>query len=120
MSELEALIEAKIYHEDELESRLQQMQRDATKGDNFTNRSSVVSHSRTSSVASNIDSITSDSTRCELCEGPHDLDACPVFAGTTLSNDDSPLAPKGPKKWCNDCESAAHNTDECPMADDVF
>jgi len=135
VSELESLIESKIYHEDELESRVQELERERdrwrAKANNAapTSTNSAPSHSRTTSLVSN--GSASSEVRCELCEGPHDLDACPVFAGTTLDVDPpvgaggadqpSPLANKAKtKKWCNDCESSAHDTAECPMADDVF
>lgn len=136
MSELESLIESKIYHEDELESRVQELERERDRWQSKAQAAAVGgkatstnSHSRTDSLVSN-GSAASD-IRCELCEGPHDLDACPVFAGTTLDVDPlptgaadqpSPLANKAKagKKWCNDCESSAHDTTECPMADDIF
>lgn len=45
--------------------------------------------------------------RCELCEGPHDLDACPVFAGNTLGgpeNEGKKGFAAGGGKFCADCE----------------
>lgn len=125
VSELESLIESKIYREDELETRLQELERDVdrwrAKAQALAAGSAASSaHSRSTSLTSNgVASI--DETRCELCEGPHDLDACPVFAGTTLSADTAAAGDgASKKKWCNDCESDAHNTAECPMADDMF
>jgi hypothetical protein len=84
---------------------------------------------------------TDDDEHCELCEGPHQLDACPVFAGNTLGGDEedegrpSPLAGRG-KRRCADCDvrflvmswraeltgsqSTEHDTSDCPLAEDVF
>lgn len=156
VSELESLVEAKIYREDELETQLSELERQlerVKRGDVRLSQSlrpptngyanghkspskspskppppAASTHTRTDSAAS-VSSVasaasaasgasaTSDSSRCELCEGPHELDACPVFAGSL----DTPKTTPGKKgKWCLDCESSAHNTEECPMADDVF
>lgn len=138
VSELESLIESKIYREDELETRLADLEREISR-----HRSGVVpplpsapsersTHSRQPSQA---DSAATED-RCELCEGPHDLDACPVFAGNVGGDDGSSPAVKAKKsRWCADCEvsgerpvvpteadqqSTEHNTEECPMAEDVF
>lgn len=146
VSELESLIESKIYREDELETRLAQLQDEvkrykalSTNGNGPHTppaRSETSGHSRAPSIANS----TATEDRCELCEGPHDLDACPVFAGNMGGDEDrpSPLAGKEVKKgkWCADCEvsgavsckgveademqSDAHDTADCPMAEDVF
>ncbi|KAL1408032.1 hypothetical protein Q8F55_004829 [Vanrija albida] len=136
VSELESLVESKIYREDELETFLHKAQLER---DNYKSKvkaleaaqaaASSAPNSRPVSIdlgaangagANGTNGAHSD-TRCELCEGPHDLDACPVFSGSTLDGggDKSPLAVKS-KKWCADCESSAHDTADCPMADDVF
>lgn len=139
MSELETLIENKIYHQDDLENRIHELEREiriARQGQAQAETSTLASRSgeigspavmtgitptRTSSLANRTQPLvlqgrksssasTSGSTRasstsgsvhtaeeylspprtgaagsgnerCELCEGPHDLDACPVFAG---------------------------------------
>jgi chromosome segregation ATPase len=140
VSELESLIESKIYREDELETRVQELEDMWSKnggagaaGAAPASSASVTTrapkHTRTDSAVSN--GTARSDLRCELCEGPHELDACPVFSSTTLDADvdaeadadadahPSPLANKN-KKWCNDCESSAHDTAECPMAEDVF
>lgn len=140
MSELESLVESKIYREDELETHLHKAHQER---DNYKARvktleaTAAAASSAPNSRPVSIDlgggakshaangtngngHASSADTRCELCEGPHDLDACPVFSGSTLDGSDkSPLAVKS-KKWCADCESSAHDTAECPMADDVF
>lgn len=141
MSELESLIESKIYREDELETRAQKLERDVEiwkskavslgrghrENDDFSVPNSANStststflHSRNTSVSTSGLTDTTDRSgledgngeRCELCEGPHGLDMCPVFAGSTLGGTDgigeegpSPLAGRQKKShWCADCE----------------
>lgn len=143
VSELESLIESKIYREDELETRVQELEADmerlrkAKPAPAPASGPSAPSHSRNASEQSNGSTTVSGGStdtilRCELCEGPHDLDACPVFTGAPLEGGNTtPLNIKKSKKWCNDCEvgllrntadsqSSAHNTAECPLAEDVF
>lgn len=119
VSELESLVESKIYREDELETRVQELESEMAKLRvkavpvvNNTNSSSV-SHTRNASNQSEESSGSTTvsggsaegTTRCELCEGPHDLDACPVFTGAPLEGGNTtPLNIKKNKKWCNDCE----------------
>ena len=103
VSELESLIESKIYREDELETRLTELEQELSRKRASTTTSRPdLSHSRHPSTADS----TATEDRCELCEGPHDLDACPVFAGNMGGDDGpSPLGGKGKKgKWCADCE----------------
>lgn len=142
VAELESLIESKIYREDELETRLGELERElsrqkAASTNGHADPLPIIrpSHSRQTSEATNGTTATED--RCELCEGPHDLDACPVFAGKMDGLDDrpSPLAGKMKRgKWCADCEvsltlpyqrfidmqSNEHDTVDCPMAEEVF
>ncbi|KIY32706.1 hypothetical protein I305_04864 [Cryptococcus gattii E566] len=129
VAELEALIETKIYREDELESRAAELEREIERYKSSSKRSNgAPPHSATSATFSHASDGQSSSTatdgskatregveRCELCEGPHDLDACPVFAGNVSTEG----AKKG-GRWCADCESNEHDTLECPMAEDVF
>lgn len=96
LRELESLIEAKIYREDELERQIELLKREAERpGTALSHTSSTqrndfypgnASHSRASSVASNH---TSGSTQaCPLCHGDHLIEACPVFTNEEV--DDSP------------------------------
>jgi chromosome segregation ATPase len=143
VSELESLVESKIYREDELETRVQELEAEMERLRKSKAKpaapapASAPSHSRNASEQSNGSTTVSGGStetalRCELCEGPHELDACPVFTGAPLEGGNTtPLNIKKGKKWCNDCEvslggstadsqSAAHNTAECPLAEDVF
>ena len=103
VAELESLIESKIYREDDLETRLAAAERELTRARASTSRRSTSPKASmsTSSSASTYSTAQSNGSveRCELCEGPHDLDACPVFSGNTLG--DTPVAPS--KKACADC-----------------
>ncbi|ODN93504.1 hypothetical protein L198_05369 [Cryptococcus wingfieldii CBS 7118] len=125
VAELETLIETKIYREDELETRVSSLEREVDRHRKSSASSDRPPHSATSTHFSHgSDNSHSSSTatggsnreveRCELCEGPHDLDACPVFAGNVTGEE------KKGGKWCEDCESSEHDTVECPMAEDVF
>ncbi|WVR06658.1 hypothetical protein IAU60_003690 [Kwoniella sp. DSM 27419] len=118
VAELESLIEAKIYREDELETRATSLEREVERlRKSHANGGVGGAHTRTSSTATTMSSTVGTAAgddRCELCEGPRDLDACPVFAGNMLGED------KKGGKWCADCESSAHDTADCPMAEDVF
>lgn len=101
MSELESLIESKIYREDELEQRATDLERELDHLRSSSNRNNAsANHSRHSSVAT---ADTDSDDRCELCEGPHSLDACPVFSGEDMGGD---LAPgkSATGKFCADCE----------------
>lgn len=124
VAELESLIESKIYREDELETRLAELEKEIDKWRNQAKAQQSapqpqggVAMDQSRSNSTNGTGTGNGEDRCELCEGPHDLDACPVFAGNTLGNglgngnghaigireDKSPLAGKG-GKWCADCE----------------
>ncbi|WVQ73438.1 hypothetical protein IAR50_003010 [Cryptococcus sp. DSM 104548] len=132
VAELETLIETKIYREDELETRVSSLEREVDRyrkssASSDRNVNGEPPHSAASTTFSHGGSDNSHSSstatggskreveRCELCEGPHDLDACPVFAGNVTGEEGK----KG-GKWCMDCESSEHDTVECPMAEDVF
>jgi CAP-Gly domain-containing linker protein 1 len=111
VSELESLIESKIYQQDDLEQRIAELEReiDRLRADRSSSHAapdhraaSIGDRSRASSTTGSLHT-AEDDTRCEPCEGPHDLDACPVFAGNLDAMKVSPLASKG-GKFCADCE----------------
>lgn len=122
VSELESLIESKIYREDELETRVHELEDQlarARKGHGHA-RGESTSTVRSEMSNGSVRAPAGTTTRCELCEGPHDLDACPVFTGEALEGGSggggtSPLSIKK-KKWCADCEvSQVH----LPLTTDV-
>ena len=166
VSELESLIESKIYHQDDLETRIQELERDlrvshsstapplprhpqilasqgaSTSGSGGTaplrtpTRSSSLAASHASVSGSkgsgrpSPDSTTGSSktgsihtaeeypspprrddeegeVRCELCEGPHELDSCPVFAGNLDALPTPTIGSGGgrvPGMRCADCD----------------
>lgn len=130
VSELESLIESKIYQQDDLENRISELERDLERARASAGASSARSASHaagadqhrsvsgtsassastngTSGSGSMISSAVEREERCELCEGPHELDSCPVFQGnldalSVPGSRDSPLGTKS-SKWCADCE----------------
>ena len=75
MNELESLVESKTYREDELEIEIEKLKRVAL------STPSVSTHSRSSSLAHDVDA---DDGECEMCgEKGHDLDACPDCGSTS-------------------------------------
>ncbi|KAF7376043.1 hypothetical protein MSAN_00019100 [Mycena sanguinolenta] len=118
ISELEALIESKIYREDELEQELERTkeklarQRKASKGSSEV----VDSRRRPASVASS--EVSDTEGVCEICEKPgHDIFTCSLLSAGTPTDDrnssDSEL-------FCEDCEGHGHVAADCPNALDVF
>jgi CAP-Gly domain-containing linker protein 1 len=100
VSELESLIESKIYREDELEQRAHDLERELDRL-RPTDHTSQHGHSRNSSIAT---TGTDHDDRCELCEGPHSLDACPVFSGEVVDDVHPAPAKSDTGKFCADCE----------------
>ncbi|KAJ7703320.1 hypothetical protein B0H17DRAFT_1042700 [Mycena rosella] len=116
ISELEALIESKIYREDELEQELERTkdklarQRKSSKG----NSEVVETRRRTGSVTSDI---SDNEGVCEICEKPgHDIFSCSLLGAGTSDGGTSP----GSELFCEDCESHGHVAADCPHSLDVF
>ncbi|KAJ7733766.1 hypothetical protein DFH07DRAFT_928669 [Mycena maculata] len=118
ISELEALIESKIYREDELEQELERTkeklarQRKASKGS-----SEVDTRRRPGSVASS--DVSDTEGVCEICEKPgHDIFSCSLLsAGGSVPDRGSS---SGTELFCEDCESHGHVAADCPHSLDVF
>ncbi|KAJ6475245.1 hypothetical protein C8R47DRAFT_1142759 [Mycena vitilis] len=118
ISELEALIESKIYREDELEQELERTkdklarQRKSSKGSSEV----VDTRRRAGSVASSDVSDNDNEGVCEICEKPgHDIFTCSLLSAGTSDDQasDSEL-------FCEDCESHGHVAADCPHSLDVF
>ncbi|KAJ7262294.1 hypothetical protein B0H12DRAFT_1321913 [Mycena haematopus] len=118
ISELEALIESKIYREDELEQELERTkeklarQRKSSKGSS----EAVDTRRRPASVAGS--DVSDTEGVCEICEKPgHDIFTCSLLSAGTPTDDrtssDSEL-------FCEDCESHGHVAADCPHSLDVF
>ena len=114
VSELESLVESKIYREDELETQVAELKLEVRRLrshpdlDSLSARPSESSHSRESSTH------TTGGNGCELCDGPHELNACPIFSGNTLGGSDGKpelvLGHGKAGKFCADCEVSANGT----------
>ncbi|KAJ7132877.1 hypothetical protein C8R43DRAFT_1023761 [Mycena crocata] len=118
ISELEALIESKIYREDELEQELERTkdklarQRKSSKGSTEVMDTRRRAASVTSSEMSDTEGV------CEICEKPgHDIFSCSLLgAGSPV---DGPTS-SGAELFCEDCESHGHVAADCPHSLDVF
>ncbi|KAJ7647445.1 hypothetical protein FB45DRAFT_893476 [Roridomyces roridus] len=117
ISELEALIESKIYREDELEQELERAkdklarQRKSSKGSNEVNDIRRRPASVASSQASDSEGV------CEICEQPgHDIFSCSLLSAGPAPVDSG----QAKELYCEDCESRQHNTTDCPHSLDVF
>ncbi|KAF8210105.1 hypothetical protein K438DRAFT_1903746 [Mycena galopus ATCC 62051] len=115
ISELEALIESKIYREDELEQELERTkdklarQRKSSKGSSEV----VDTRRRPASVASS--DVSDTEGVCEICEKPgHDIFTCSLLSAGT------PRTPSDSELFCEDCESHGHAAADCPHSLDVF
>ncbi|RDB16858.1 Dynactin subunit 1 [Hypsizygus marmoreus] len=109
ISELEALVEAKIYREDELEQELERMRERLA-------RQKKSSKSSTDTIDSRHKVRTG--VVCEICERPgHDIFNCDVL------NKEAPAVLHGRTSvdlFCEDCEGHGHVAADCPHSLDVF
>nr|GAT57604.1 predicted protein [Mycena chlorophos] len=119
ISELEALIESKIYREDELEQELERTkeklsrQRKSSKGS-----SEVQSRPRAGSVASS--EVSESEPVCEICDQPgHDVFTCSLLVSEEPSQDGR-VSVSDTELFCTDCESRGHLAQDCPHSLDVF
>ncbi|KAG6862208.1 hypothetical protein C0995_002138 [Termitomyces sp. Mi166 len=100
ISELEALVESKIYREDELEQEVERLRQQLARQDK----------KMTKGVVKEGEGV------CEICERPgHDIFGCDVLnkgAGAQAQADSG--------LFCEDCESHGHTSADCPHSLDVF
>ncbi|KAG8806834.1 hypothetical protein FRC18_005881, partial [Serendipita sp. 400] len=129
VADLESLVEAKIYREDDLEreierlkdkvQRLQSKSSKSSGGDHLSRSTNRSSHTRSSTVTQQTVAKEEPAVlTCEVCEQTgHDLFSCPLL------KDDEPASTNGTTAadvYCIDCDSHTHNTVDCPHAHDVF
>jgi len=135
ISELEALVESKIYREDELEQELERMKDKLARGQKKLSKNSleptdtrhrVSSTSSIISLDSSFGSTQPEETKqdiCEICERPgHDLFNCDLLKEDT-GTIHRPAADKlsgNTDLFCEDCESYGHLAAICPHSLDVF
>ncbi|THH08437.1 hypothetical protein EW145_g2708 [Phellinidium pouzarii] len=146
VNELESLIEAKIYREDELEREIERLKQKISKSSRPSKSSTEPpatehrpAHSASNSTSTingfsadaNIPtaslSTSSGTETCEICEQPgHDIFTCPLLKDGPEANSSSmENARKSPKPetldlFCEDCEGYGHLAANCPHSLDVF
>ncbi|KAF9446401.1 hypothetical protein P691DRAFT_673697, partial [Macrolepiota fuliginosa MF-IS2] len=124
ISELEALVESKIYREDELEQEVERLKDKLSKMKKSTknsgeNRGLRHQTSSASMEDSDIEGIRPiNESVCEICERPgHDIFNCDLLkedVTTSLTGTNSS------EKFCSDCETWGHIATDCPHSQDVF
>ncbi|GAA5981430.1 hypothetical protein JCM11641_004760 [Rhodosporidiobolus odoratus] len=123
VTELESLVESKIYREDELETELEKYKALATSSSNSGSHTN--GHSKKSYAASETDGEQGDG-ECEMCgEKGHDLDSCPDFSSSPTKSSAadrraSRIDAKDAADYCDDCEEYGHSLENCPLAAEIF
>ncbi|KAF8891644.1 hypothetical protein BD779DRAFT_1661531 [Infundibulicybe gibba] len=117
INELEALVEAKIYREEELEQELERL----------TERLARYKKHRKGRQRdqSSVDNASNDPQQmiCEICERPgHDIFNCELLKDDvpSLSNHSARNSIVSVELFCEDCESHGHVAADCPHSLDVF
>jgi CAP-Gly domain-containing linker protein 1 len=145
VADLESLVEAKIYREDDLEreveklkDKVQRLQSKSSSkssgGDALAKSSSRSNHTRSSTVTQQTVVKEEPSTLvCEICEqSGHDIFSCPLLKDDENATASAPAA----DPYCVDCDTKGHSSEslslavhcfltrgiaaECPYAQDVF
>lgn len=127
ISELETLVESKIYREDELEQEIERLKEKLTRNKKREPNDMVQRKlSFSSDVASSGDEFRSvQSDVCEICERPgHDIFTCSLLKdGAPAHTSTSKLTPAddpSSERYCVDCENYGHVASDCPHSLDVF
>ncbi|KZV63167.1 hypothetical protein PENSPDRAFT_221273 [Peniophora sp. CONT] len=144
IGELEALVESKIYREDELEQEVERLRAKAARKSSRSGapppppaedarRGSIALVSTTNPRASISSSIAGSSVNghgdvgpgvevCEICEQPgHDIFTCEALKGSGAPVGPPPSGGADvPDVFCEDCEGYGHTAAECPPSLDVF
>ncbi|KAI0266879.1 hypothetical protein BC834DRAFT_873993 [Gloeopeniophorella convolvens] len=123
VSELEGLIETKIYREDELEQEIEQLKERLVRSEKKSSKRA--NQAPTASTAESMESMSEVSFQgaptgdvCEICEQPgHDIFTCDLLRGGDASGGkDAPPS----ELFCEDCENYGHVAADCPHSMDVF
>ncbi|KAG8773074.1 hypothetical protein FRC12_002746 [Ceratobasidium sp. 428] len=135
ITELENLVESKIYREDDLERELERCKEKlarATRGSSkMSGESMLVNGTTNGTIKANkppgprpdISVITSSEelNRCELCESKdHDGMDCPLLHDVHVEESGARSAGAATSEWCEDCEEFGHTVHSCPNSQDVF
>ncbi|KAF8993711.1 hypothetical protein BDQ17DRAFT_1312094 [Cyathus striatus] len=122
IGELEALVESKIYREDELEQEIERLKEKITRQKKSSKNSGEVNESRQRLSTTSLSSTASSETVCEICERPgHDIFNCDLLKeDTPIGSTREKLTSSSGELFCEDCESHGHMAADCPHSLDVF
>ncbi|KAH9957889.1 hypothetical protein BC827DRAFT_1137068 [Russula dissimulans] len=124
VSELESLVETKIYREDELEQEIEQLKeklaRVEKKSSRRGNQATGLASGDSFDSLSDTNQATLAGDVCEICEQPgHDIFTCDLLRGGAASTAGGKDAPPS-ELYCEDCENYGHVAVDCPHSMDVF
>ena len=124
VADLESLVEAKIYREDDLEreveklkDKVQRLQSKSSSkssgGDALAKSSSRGNHTRSSTVTQQTVVKEEPSTLvCEICEqSGHDIFSCPL-----LKDDENATSAPAADPYCVDCDTKGHSSESSSLA----
>ncbi|KAG8687648.1 hypothetical protein FRC08_011869 [Ceratobasidium sp. 394] len=134
ITELENLVESKIYREDDLERELERCKEKlarATRNSSKLSGESMLVNGTNGTIKAgkppgprpDISVITSSGelNRCELCESTdHDGMDCPLLHDVHVEESGKHSAGAMTSRWCEDCEEFGHTVESCPNSQDVF
>ncbi|KAG1848637.1 hypothetical protein C8R48DRAFT_663471 [Suillus tomentosus] len=127
IGELEALVESKIYREDELEQELERLKEKLSRNNKKSSKNCLEPTDlppRKRSSTPNINRSPSEDV-CEICERPgHDIFTCDLLRDETPPAREQDVVKKtngDPSDlFCVDCEGHGHVAADCPHSLDVF
>jgi chromosome segregation ATPase len=128
IGELEALVESKIYREDELEQELERLKEKLSRNNKKLSKNGLeptdLPPRKRSSTPNSFDRSSSEDV-CEICERPgHDIFTCDLLRDdTTLARDQNAIKKTNGDPsdlFCVDCEGHGHVAADCPHSLDVF
>ncbi|TFY60524.1 hypothetical protein EVG20_g7385 [Dentipellis fragilis] len=106
VSELESLIESKIYREDELEHEIDRLKDKLSRSQKKLSKGASESNGSLDSLSTKSDGGQQSGDVCEICEQPgHDIFTCDVLKGDGAAPEDST---EMADVFCLDCESHGH------------
>ncbi|GJN91450.1 hypothetical protein Rhopal_004473-T1 [Rhodotorula paludigena] len=116
VTELESLVESKIYREDELETELEKYKALAAK----TPGPSAAARPN-GSVKKTDSLVGKGNVECEMCgEKGHDLDSEKRSSVASTSSAAAGNGVGGAADYCDDCEEYGHSLEDCPLASEIF